>query len=89
MEADLHKIIKSAQQLSLHHVQYLLYQILRALKYIHSAGIIHRDLVDSCNQETPKHSGQLQFRFNDLRFRSRKSEKSELEHRQWHDTIYR
>lgn len=41
MGADLHSIIKS-QKLSEAHVQFLIYQILRGLKYIHSAGIIHR-----------------------------------------------
>ena len=41
MGADLHSIIKT-QKLSDDHVQFLVYQILRGLKYIHSAGIIHR-----------------------------------------------
>ncbi|KAL0067170.1 hypothetical protein AAF712_005740 [Marasmius tenuissimus] len=46
MEADLHQIIKSGQNLTNEHVQYFLYQILRGtgLKYIHSASVIHRDL---------------------------------------------
>ncbi|KAF8141631.1 Pkinase-domain-containing protein [Boletus edulis] len=44
MEADLHQIIKSGQTLSNEHVQYFLYQILRGMKYIHSASVIHRDL---------------------------------------------
>lgn len=45
METDLSSIIKSDQDLSEEHVQYFLYQILRGLKFIHSANIIHRDLV--------------------------------------------
>ncbi|OJA10680.1 hypothetical protein AZE42_01047 [Rhizopogon vesiculosus] len=44
MEADLHQIIKSGQHLSNEHVQYFLYQILRGMKYVHSAAVIHRDL---------------------------------------------
>ncbi|KAI9018211.1 CMGC/MAPK/ERK protein kinase [Hyaloraphidium curvatum] len=44
METDLHAIIKSGQNLSDQHLQYFIYQTVRGLKYIHSAGIIHRDL---------------------------------------------
>jgi len=44
MEADLHQIIKSGQSLTNEHVQYFLYQILRGMKYVHSASVIHRDL---------------------------------------------
>lgn len=45
METDLASIIKSPQTLSDEHIQFFLYQILRGLKFIHSAGILHRDLV--------------------------------------------
>lgn len=45
MGADLNNIIKT-QKLSDEHVQFLIYQILRGLKYIHSAGIIHRVSLD-------------------------------------------
>uniref|UniRef100_A0A3P9PRG5 mitogen-activated protein kinase n=1 Tax=Poecilia reticulata TaxID=8081 RepID=A0A3P9PRG5_POERE len=45
MGADLNNIVKF-QRLSDEHVQFLIYQLLRGLKYIHSAGLIHR--VSSC-----------------------------------------
>jgi len=44
METDLHRIIYSKQKLSVDHAQYFIYQLLRGLKYIHSADVIHRDL---------------------------------------------
>ncbi|KAJ2721999.1 mitogen activated protein kinase [Coemansia sp. Benny D115] len=43
LEIDLHRTIKT-QPLTEEHVQYFLYQILRALKYIHSCNVLHRDL---------------------------------------------
>ncbi|KLT40954.1 kinase-like protein [Cutaneotrichosporon oleaginosum] len=44
MEADLHQIVRSGQTLSNHHIQFFLYQLLRGMKYIHTANVIHRDL---------------------------------------------
>ena len=42
MNTDLHQIIYSSQPLTDEHVQYFIYQILRGLKYIHSAHVLHR-----------------------------------------------
>ena len=44
METDLKSVFKSGQKMQNEHVQYFLYQILRALKQIHAAGVIHRDI---------------------------------------------
>uniref|UniRef100_A0A8C6KI62 Mitogen-activated protein kinase n=1 Tax=Nothobranchius furzeri TaxID=105023 RepID=A0A8C6KI62_NOTFU len=46
METDLYKLLKT-QKLSNDHVCYFLYQMLRGLKYIHSANVLHRDLKPS------------------------------------------
>jgi len=44
METDLASVLKSPQPLSDDHAQFFFYQILRGLKYVHSADVIHRDL---------------------------------------------
>ncbi|KAJ1567807.1 Mitogen-activated protein kinase [Nowakowskiella sp. JEL0078] len=44
MEADLNQIIKSGQSLSDQHYQYFIYQLLRGLKWVHSANEIYFDL---------------------------------------------
>ncbi|RVX04191.1 Mitogen-activated protein kinase 4 [Vitis vinifera] len=50
MDTDLHQIICSNQSLTDDHcqdLQYFLYQLLRGLKYVHSANVLHRDLKPS------------------------------------------
>ncbi|XP_042486155.1 mitogen-activated protein kinase homolog MMK2-like [Macadamia integrifolia] len=47
MDTDLHQIIRSKQPLTDDHCQYFLYQLLRGLKYVHSANVLHRDLKPS------------------------------------------
>ncbi|XP_047950587.1 mitogen-activated protein kinase 10-like isoform X2 [Salvia hispanica] len=44
MESDLHQVIKANDDLTREHHQFFLYQLLRALKYIHTANVYHRDL---------------------------------------------
>lgn len=46
METDLHAVVK-AGILKKVHKQYIIYQLLKGLKYIHSGEIIHRDLKPS------------------------------------------
>jgi len=46
MEADLHHVIR-ANILEEIHKQYIIYQLLKGMKYIHSADLIHRDLKPS------------------------------------------
>ncbi|KAJ7521205.1 hypothetical protein O6H91_19G042500 [Diphasiastrum complanatum] len=44
MESDLHQVIKANDDLTPEHYQFFLYQLFRALKYIHTANVFHRDL---------------------------------------------
>ncbi|KAJ7300022.1 hypothetical protein O6H91_Y091900 [Diphasiastrum complanatum] len=44
LESDLHEVIKANDDLTPEHYQFFLYQLLRGLKYLHSAKVFHRDL---------------------------------------------
>ncbi len=44
VEGDLYSIIKSPQKLEENHIKFIIYQILRGLKFQHSAKVLHRDL---------------------------------------------
>jgi len=44
METDLHQVIKANDDLTPDHHQFFLYQMLRGLKFIHTARVFHRDL---------------------------------------------
>ncbi|KAJ0054279.1 hypothetical protein Pint_01428 [Pistacia integerrima] len=43
MESDLHQVIKANDDLTREHYQFFLYQLLRALKYIHTARVAFND----------------------------------------------
>lgn len=44
MDTDLHDVIRLNSKISRQHKQYFMYQLMRGLKYTHSAGVIHRDI---------------------------------------------
>lgn len=44
LDTDLHQVIKANDDLTQDHHQFFLYQLLRGLKYIHTANVYHRDL---------------------------------------------
>ena len=44
MDTDLHDVIRLNPRMSRHHKQFFMYQLVRGLKYIHAAGVIHRDI---------------------------------------------
>ncbi|XP_031842280.2 mitogen-activated protein kinase 15 isoform X1 [Nomia melanderi] len=47
MEIDLHNVIKKGNLLKDIHKVFIMYQLFRAIKYIHSGNVIHRDLKPS------------------------------------------
>ncbi|KAL0380150.1 UNVERIFIED_CONTAM: Mitogen-activated protein kinase [Sesamum angustifolium] len=44
MKSDLHEVIRANEDLTTEHHQFFMYQLLRGLKYIHTANVFHRDL---------------------------------------------
>lgn len=43
-DTDLNTVIRSKQKVSEEHVKYFIYQVLRGLKFMHTAHVMHRDL---------------------------------------------
>ena len=43
-DTNLHRVIYSGHTLTDAHVQYILWQVFRALRYLHTAGVVHRDM---------------------------------------------
>ena len=54
MDTDLATIIKSPQDLSDDHIKFFLYQLIRGLNHLHTAGILHRDLVIFIYKKKPR-----------------------------------
>jgi len=44
VDTDLHNVIKRGSILKDIHKQYIMYQLFKAIKYLHSGNVIHRDL---------------------------------------------
>lgn len=44
MSSDLRALVRSEQHFSEQDVSFFIYQILKAMKFIHSANVLHRDI---------------------------------------------
>ena len=47
LEADLKKILKSSLTLTEKHIQFIMYNMLKNIKYLHTAEVMHRDVKPS------------------------------------------
>ncbi|RHY30360.1 hypothetical protein DYB32_004380 [Aphanomyces invadans] len=47
METDLHRVVQSPEHLDHDHIAYITYQLLAAVRYMHSAHVLHRDIKPS------------------------------------------
>ncbi|RQM30543.1 hypothetical protein B5M09_000271 [Aphanomyces astaci] len=47
METDLHRVVQSPEPLECDHIAYMTYQLLAAVRYMHSANVLHRDIKPS------------------------------------------
>ena len=53
METDLHAVIR-ANILEEIHKQYIMYQLFKALKYMHTAELLHRDIKVPQRRSSPR-----------------------------------
>ena len=44
MDTDLAALLKSSQQIYMDQLRFIAYQLVKVLVYVHSSGVIHRDL---------------------------------------------
>jgi mitogen-activated protein kinase 15 len=63
LEADLHNVIRKGNILKDTHKRYVMYQLLKAMKYLHSANVIHRDMKVKISIER-KISREIKFFFS-------------------------
>lgn len=53
MDADLATIIKINERFDEESLKFIMYQLLKGLRYIHSSEVVHRDIVRSSLRRNP------------------------------------